>query len=243
MLATALQKHREDPVAIPYDLNEVALMQPLEVHKHIICVGLNYESHIPECEVGLKKEMPAQPVFFSKAPTSVIGPDDTIHLHAGVTGEVDYEGELAVIIGKRGSHIPEEEALDYVFGYTILNDVSARDLQRSNTQWFRAKSLDTFCPIGPAILLGEKKAHDFEIKTHVNGELRQTGTTDELIFNVPQLIAHWSQGLTLEPGDIIATGTPAGVGMSFTPPRYLQDEDEVAITISGIGTLKNTVGR
>lgn len=243
MLATALQKHKEDPLAQPYHLQDVVLTRPLEVTKNIICVGNNYESHVPEVIKGLKKDQPDQPVFFSKPPTALIGPNETIRLHPSVTNEVDYEGELAVIIGKRGSHISEEEAWDYIFGYTIINDISARDIQRSGGQWFRAKSLDTFCPMGPAILLGEKQQRHFEIQTSINGELRQAGSTDEMIFTIPQLISHWSQGITLEPGDIIATGTPAGVGMSFDPPRYLQEGDEIAITISDIGTLKNTVDR
>lgn len=130
---------------------------------------------------------------------------------------------------------------DYIFGYTIINDVTARDLQRRHSQWFLGKSLDGFCPMGPAILISDKQPKDFEIRTYVNSELRQSGTTEDLIFSIPTLISTLSRGLTLEPGDIIATGTPSGVGMGFNPPRFLQEDDEVSITIPGIGTLANTV--
>lgn len=244
MLATALQKHREDPVATPYDLSEVLITKPLNVKKNIICVGLNYDDHVGELKENLDNiQSTPTPTFFSKSPTAVIGPNEHIRRHAGSTNQLDYEGELAVIIGKRGSHIAEEDAYDYIFGYTIINDVTARDLQKSTSQWFRGKSLDTFAPMGPYILIGKKGPKHFEIKTEVNGELRQHGTTDDLIHSIPKLIATWSQGITLEPGDIIATGTPSGVGMSFNPPRYLEKDDQVKITISDIGTLTNTVSR
>lgn len=244
MLATAMQKHREAPSATSYPLQDVLITQPLQVKKNIICVGLNYDDHVGELQGKLdnSQSTPA-PTFFSKAPTAVIGPNENIHLHAGCTNQVDYEGELAVIIGKRGSHITEEEAYDYIFGYTIINDVSARDLQKSTSQWFRSKSLDTFAPMGPYILISEKGPKRFEIKTEVNGELRQHGTTDDFIHSIPNLIATWSQGITLEPGAIIATGTPSGVGMSFNPPRFLQEDDQVSISISDIGTLTNTIIR
>ena len=244
MLATALQKHREDPVAPSYSLDEVLLTQPLNVRKNIICVGLNYDDHVGELNGKLaNSESRPEPTFFTKAPTAVIGPNENIRRHSGTTNQLDYEGELAVIIGKRGAYIPEDEAYDYIFGYTIINDVTARDLQKSTSQWFRSKSLDTFAPMGPTILIGEKEAKRFELTTEVNGEVRQHATTDDMIHSIPKLIATLSQGMTLEPGDIIATGTPGGIGMSFNPARFLEEEDEVKVTISGIGTLTNTVCR
>ena len=148
---------------------------------------------------------------------------------------------MAVIIGKAGADIPASEAMDHVYGFTILNDVTARDLQRNHRQWFHGKSLDTFCPVGPYILLRDAAPDTFEVITKVNGEIRQDGSTADLIFPIPQLIAVISQGTTLQVGDIIATGTPSGVGVGFTPPRYLQKGDTVEITIPQIGTLKNTV--
>lgn len=240
-LESALQKHKEDPLAQPYDLSEVTLEAPLKMQKNIFCIGKNYRDHVTEFEGNENAPIPEAPIFFSKLPTSVIGPNEQINPHPEATSMADYEGELAVIIGKRGTNIPESEALDYVFGYTILNDVTARDLQKKHVQWLIGKSLDTFCPMGPAILLSDKQPHIFDIKTHVNGELKQADSTDSLIFSIEQLIATISQGITLEPGDVISTGTPQGVGMGQRPPRFLQSEDEISITISEIGTLTNSV--
>lgn len=166
-----------------------------------------------------------------------------IPLHPNATSQVDYEGELAIIIGKRASNIPEDEVYDHIFGYTIINDVTARDLQKRHKQWFLGKSLDGFCPMGPAILIGNKQPQNFEIRTYINNELRQSGSTEDLIFSIPTLVSTLSRGITLEPGDIIATGTPSGVGMGFEPPRFLQEDDLVTITVPGIGTLENTVKR
>lgn len=241
-LASTLQKHRETPMAEPYRLSEVTLEAPLTMNKNVICVGKNYDEHIAEfdCE---KAAVPEHPIFFSKLPTSVIGPGKTIRLHEDTTSQVDYEGELAIIIGKRASHIPADEVYDHIFGYTIVNDVTARDLQKRHSQWLLGKSLDTFCPMGPAILIGDKQPKTFEIHTYVNDELRQTGSTADLIFDIPTLVSTLSRSITLEPGDVIATGTPAGVGLGFTPPRFLADDDKVSITISDIGTLENPVGR
>lgn len=240
-LASALEKHKEDPIAEPYELSEVVLTKPANVQRNVMCIGLNYDEHIKEFTRDKKEAENELPIFFTKRPNSVIGPNEHIQLHTHATSMVDYEGELAIIIGKRGTNISESEAWDYVFGYTILNDVSARDLQRNHIQWFLGKSLDTFCPMGPYILLGDKQEKQFTLKTFVNGELRQSGDTHDFIHPIPELIATLSRGMTLEPGDIIATGTPSGVGKGFNPPRYLKSGDEVSITISDIGTLTNPV--
>ncbi len=241
LLSTALEKHAEAPLLEPYPLSEVTLLAPLQVKKNIFCVGKNYADHIQEFEQTDSIDIPSSPIFFTKPPTTIIGPNEAIDSHPEITSSVDYEGELAVIIGQRGTNIPENEAMDYVFGYTIINDVSARDLQKRQSQWFIGKSLDTFCPMGPCIYLSNKKEEDFQIQTYVNDELRQSASTEDLIFSIPHLISTLSQGLTLEPGDIISTGTPQGVGMGFNPPRFLRRDDEVSITIDKIGTLRNTV--
>lgn len=221
---------------------EVTFLAPIpRPAKNIFCVGKNYAAHA--IELGSEADIPKAPMYFSKAPTTVIGQGDNIPLHENVTAELDYEGELAVIIGKKGSGIQRDDALDYVFGYTILNDVTARDLQKRHQQFLLGKSLDRSCPMGPYIV--HKSAignpHDLKIETKVNGEVRQSATTAQFIFDIPELISVLSQGMTLEPGDIIATGTPAGVGMGFTPPKFLKAGDHVEVTIEKIGTLANTV--
>lgn len=239
-LATALEKHRETPVAIPYHLEEVTLEAPIHPNRNIICVGKNYREHVAEFDKT--SEEPEVPVFFTKLPSTVIGPKQSIPMHRNATSQLDYEGELAIIIGKRGSQIPEDEVFDHIFGYTIVNDVTARDLQRRHEQWFFGKSLDGFCPMGPAILIGDKQQKHFEVRTYVNGELRQSASTEDLIFSIPKLVSTISQGITLEPGDVISTGTPSGVGIGFNPPRFLEEDDLVSITIPEIGTLENPVG-
>ena len=183
---------------------------------------------------------PAVPIFFTKATTSVIGPEEEIDSHPAATKEVDYEGELGVIIGKRCTNVAAEDAMKYVYGYTIINDVTARDLQKKHVQWFKGKSLDTFCPMGPTVMVGDWPV-PFTIYTKVNGHLRQEGSTNDLIFSIPRLIEVLSDGMTLLPGDVIATGTPQGVGMGQNPPQFLKKGDVVEITIDPIGTLKNTV--
>lgn len=213
--------------------------------RNIICLGLNYLDHAMESQRAKDSDfkLPEAPVYFSKMATHTIGNGETIDSHPGVTNRLDYEVELAVIIGKEGSNIPKERAEEYIFGYTILNDVTARDLQRHHTQWFKGKSLDTFAPLGPYIT--HKSAIPFpvalKIKTSVNGEVRQKGNTSQLIYDIPHIISDLSRGLTLMPGDIIATGTPAGVGMGFNPPRFLKPGDIVTCTIEKIGTLVNKV--
>ncbi|MDP4550727.1 fumarylacetoacetate hydrolase family protein [Alkalihalobacillus macyae] len=209
--------------------------------KNIFCVGKNYRDHA--IEMGSEKDIPEHPMIFTKAPTSVSAPEDVLSFSKGVSEALDYEGELAVVIGKKGKSISREHAMDYVFGYTILNDITARDLQKKHGQFFVGKSLDHSCPIGPAILHASnvRNPHDFDLITLVNGEVRQDGHTSDLIFDIPELIHVLSKGMTLEAGDIIATGTPSGVGKGYNPPKYLADRDRVEIRIEGIGALRNEI--
>ena len=210
--------------------------------KNIFCVGKNYAEHA--IEMGSKDDIPEHIMLFSKAPTSVTGHEQPVPLHEDVTGQLDYEGELAIIIGKKGRAIPKEEAFNYIFGYTILNDVTARDLQARHKQFLLGKSLDGSCPMGPYIV--HKSAlpnpENVKIVTKVNGEIRQNGHTGQFIFKIPEMIEVLSKGMTVEPGDIIATGTPAGVGKGFNPPKFLKNGDKVEIEIEGIGTLRNVIG-
>lgn len=209
--------------------------------KNIFCVGKNYAEHA--VEMGSEADIPEHIIVFSKAPTAVIGHEADIPCHEDITDELDYEGELAIVIGKKGKEIKREEAMEYVFGYTIVNDITARDLQVNHKQYLLGKSLDGSCPIGPVIV--EKSAienpNQLDIETRVNGEIRQQSNTEQFIFPVEEIIAILSKGMTLEPGDIIATGTPAGVGKGFKPPKFLRKGDEIAIKVKGIGTLINTV--
>jgi 2-keto-4-pentenoate hydratase/2-oxohepta-3-ene-1,7-dioic acid hydratase in catechol pathway len=226
-----------------YALHDVRLLAPIpRPAKNIFCVGKNYVDHA--IELGGNSDIPQHLIVFSKVPTTVIGHEETVLRHADVTDELDYEGELAVVIGKRGKAIRKEEALDYVFGYTIINDVTARDLQERHQQYLLGKSLDTFCPMGPWIVHKSliENPNKLEIETKVNGEIRQKASTGQFIFNVETIIETISRGITLEPGDIIATGTPAGVGKGMKPPRFLQAGDVVEITVEGIGTLRNKIG-
>jgi len=221
---------------------EVRLLAPIpRPRKNIYAIGLNYRAHNEEFTGGAPP--PEFPIVFTKGAGSVIGPGDAIESHPHVTQEVDYEAELAVVIGRRGRDMAREQAADYIFGYTIINDVTARDLQRRTSQWFLGKSLDTFCPMGPYL------AHrsvvgwpvELDIASYVNGELRQSSNTRLMIFDIATLIATLSRGMTLEPGDIIATGTCQGVGMGFNPPRYLRPGDVVEVSIEKLGTLRNPV--
>ncbi|MFD0048814.1 fumarylacetoacetate hydrolase family protein [Actinomycetes bacterium NPDC127524] len=209
--------------------------------KNIFCVGKNYTEHAKE--LGSEADIPTDIMMFTKAPTSVIGNKADIPIHSQVTSQLDYEGELAVIIGKKGKGISREKALDYVFGYTILNDVTARDLQEKHKQFFLGKSLDGTCPIGPVIVHKSQIGNpgSLEILTKVNGDVRQQSNTSQLIFPVEEIISVISKGMTLEPGDIIATGTPAGVGKGMKPPVYLKSGDKIEVTIGKIGTLSNSV--
>ena len=230
------------------DLGQVRLLAPIVPRKNIIAVGRNYRDHAAEFsasgfDASEKQVVPDHPVIFTKSPTSVIGPDDSIVLANDPTGTTDYEGEMAVIIGRAGRGITEEDALDHVFGWTVVNDVTARDLQKRHVQWFVGKSPDTFCPMGPWIVTRDELPDIEEswLRTTVNGELRQETPISALIFDVPTLIATLSDVMTLEPGDVIATGTGLGVGIGFDPPRYLRSGDVVEISIDRIGTLRNPV--
>jgi 2-keto-4-pentenoate hydratase/2-oxohepta-3-ene-1,7-dioic acid hydratase in catechol pathway len=229
-------------------LDQVRLLAPVAPRKNIMAVGRNYRDHAAEFsasgfDASEKQVIPDHPVIFTKAPTSVIGPNDPIVLANDPTGTTDYEGEMAIVIGTPGRNISEPDALDHVFGWTIVNDVTARDLQKRHVQWFVGKSPDTFCPMGPWVVTIDELPviEESWMRTHVNGELRQEAPISALIFGVRRLIATLSEVMTLEPGDIIATGTGLGVGIGFDPPRYLESGDVVEISIDGIGTLRNPV--
>jgi 2-keto-4-pentenoate hydratase/2-oxohepta-3-ene-1,7-dioic acid hydratase in catechol pathway len=213
--------------------------------KNVICLGLNYSSHAKESAQarGREVKIPDHPVFFTKAPTSINGPYDAIEWDPSVTQQVDYEAELGVVIGVGGKNIPRAKALEHVFGYTVINDVSARELQQRHLQWFKGKSLDGFCPMGPVVVTADEFGNP-QTKTiglRVNGVQKQHSTTANMIFAVDVIIESLSQGMTLEPGDVIATGTPEGVGLGRTPPEFLRDGDLVETEIEGIGTLRNRI--
>ncbi|WP_071394244.1 fumarylacetoacetate hydrolase family protein [Bacillus tuaregi] len=223
-------------------LDQYTILAPIPTpRKNIYCVGKNYAKHA--IEMGSKEDIPEHPIIFTKSPTTVVGCGAEVLNHQQVTSELDYEGELAVIIGKKGRGISREDALDYVFGYTILNDVTARDLQAQHKQYFIGKSLDTTCPMGPWIVHSSEieKPHNLNIETKINGEVRQSSNTENFIFPIEEIIHVLSKGMTLEPGDIIATGTPEGVGKGFKPPRFLKSGDVMTVTIEQIGTLTNTI--
>jgi 2-keto-4-pentenoate hydratase/2-oxohepta-3-ene-1,7-dioic acid hydratase in catechol pathway len=232
----------------PVPLAGVKLRAPIPApRRNIICVGKNYREHAREFaqsgfEAGAVKgaEIDEFPAVFTKPASSVVGPGDTVDLHPQATSMVDYEAELAVVIGRKGKNIPKERAYEHVFGYTIINDVTARDRQRNHKQWFLGKALDTFCPMGPWVATADEvEPENLEVKCWVNGELRQDANTRDLIFDIPTLIATISQGMTLVPGDIISTGTPAGVGIGMKPPTFLKSGDVVEMTITGLGKLSN----
>lgn len=224
------------------DIKEIVVKAPIpRPRKNVFCVGKNYADHA--IEMGSAADIPEHVMLFSKAPTSVIGTEETILHHDHVTNQLDYEGELAIVIGKKGKRIPEEEAFDYVFGYTILNDITARDLQDRHKQFLLGKSLDTSCPMGPYIAHKSiiPNPGNLRIETKVNGEVRQSGNTEQFIFSIEKIISVISQGTTLDPGDIIATGTPAGVGKGFKPPRFLNKGDVIEVSVEGLGILRNRI--
>ena len=223
-----------------YKLDEVTVLAPVIAPSKIVGVGLNYIDHCKEANLPV----PTEPVLFGKFPNSVTGPYDDLTWPLEVTREVDYEVELGVVIGRRGRNIREDQAFEYVLGYTVVSDVSARDLQFANAnQWGRGKSLDTFCPYGPYIVTRDEipDPHDLDIKMVLNSDVMQSSNTRNLIFKIPQIIAYISQGTTLMPGDLIPTGTPFGVGFSRTPPVFLKDGDECVCEVSKIGAIKNRV--
>ena len=221
-----------------YNLNEVVFLAPIACPPKIICLGLNYYDHAAEQEAKISDE----PVIFMKPRTAITGPNQPI-IKPSFVERLDYEVELAVAIGKKGKNIPVEEAKGYVFGYTIINDVSARGIQFKDRQWTRGKSFDTFAPMGPCLTTANQieNPNNLRIRTWVNEELRQNSSTKNMVFNVYQVVHHLSRVMTLEPCDIIATGTPAGVGVFMKPPKFLQPGDKVRVEIEGIGSLQNEV--
>ncbi len=228
----------EIPGEICTPLSEVRFAPPIPDPQKIICIGMNYRDHCEE----QKKPLPEKPVIFAKFPTALIGHGEPI-VKPRLTDKMDYEAELAVIIGKKGKNITEEEALSYVAGYTIMNDVTARDIQFSDGQWVRAKSFDTFAPAGPYLVTRDEvpDAHRLGIRLTVNGELRQSSNTSNMVFSVAFLVSFISKVCTLLPGDMISTGTPGGVGVFRRPPVFLKEGDEVSIEIENLGTLTNRV--
>lgn len=227
-------------------LSDIVLEAPIPVpRRDIICLGLNYREHALEYTDAMDeaKHIPQHPIVFSKATTTVIGPNKPIKSHSDVTKQIDYEAELAIVIGKEGTNISEADAYDYIFGYTIINDVTARDLQKKHSQWFLGKSLDTFGPMGPYLVTADEipAPVKLDIQCRVNGEIRQHSNTEYLIFDIPAMIKTLSSGITLKPGDIIATGTPKGVGLGFQPPKFLNPGDRVEVEIEKIGVLSNVI--
>ena len=228
-------------------LSAVTLLAPIpRPRQDVICLGINYRAHADESsryDAGaFGGERPA-PIYFSKRVTEAVGPESFIESHPGLVERLDYEAELAVIIGRTARNVKAADAADFIFGYTVLNDVSARLLQTTHKQWYFGKSLDGFTPIGPCITTADEIAFPpaLAISSRINGELRQNSTTDLLITGIADIIQELSSGMTLLPGTIIATGTPAGVGMGFDPPKFLKPGDVVECTIENIGTLRNTV--
>jgi 2-keto-4-pentenoate hydratase/2-oxohepta-3-ene-1,7-dioic acid hydratase in catechol pathway len=226
------------PVGSSLAVDSVQLVAPVPRPPKLICVGLNYRDHA--LEAGM--QLPKVPTIFSKFSSSVIGPGQPIVLPKNST-QPDYEAEFAFVIGAGGRHIPAENWERHVFGYTIVNDVSARDFQMATTQWLMGKTFDTFAPMGPHIVSADEIAdpHALDISLTIGGEVLQRSNTRELIFKIPELVAFLSSVVTLEPGDVVSTGTPAGVGFARKPPRFLRPGDEVVVRVAGIGELRNPV--
>ncbi len=223
----------------------VRLAPPVELRKNVFCIGRNYKAHIEE-GFRARGQEPVYPKYleiFTKPPTAVIGNEDDIRWDPGFTQQLDYEVELALVIGKAGRQIPADRAYDYIYGYTIGDDVSAREVQQNHGQWFRGKSMDTSCPLGPCLVPKRSfaKPQNARLMTRVNGELRQDSNTADMLYDIGRIIEILSGGLTLEPGDVIITGTPSGVGAGRTPPAWLEDGDVVECEVEGIGVLRNRV--
>ncbi len=236
-----VQRYKKTPVGeriMTRSLSSVTLDAPISRPGKIVALGKNYLDHIEETG----SEAPTFPVIFAKFPSSVIGPDDSITIPE-VSSKIDWEVELGVVIGKTCKSVNEKKALDYVAGYTVINDLSARDLQKDDGQWVRAKSLDGFCPMGPCIVTQDElgDASNLKMHTKVNGVLKQDSSTSNLIFNVPKIVSYLSNSFTLEPGDVIATGTPSGVGFVRSPPEFLKIGDKVELYIEKIGYLRNKI--
>ena len=229
----------------PVALEHVRLRAPIVPLKNVFCVGRNYVGHAEEIARarGIPLSLPPVPTFFTKAPTSIADPEATLHLAPSLSSQYDYEAELAVVIGTKCRDVPESEALATIFGYTALNDVTARDLQKEHGQWFKGKSLDETCPIGPWIVsadeIGDPQKLDIAIR--IDGATKQQSNTAQMIFSVAQIVASLSRGMTLEPGDVIATGTPDGVGFARTPPEFLHDGASMEVELARIGVLRNRI--
>ncbi|HJS72542.1 MAG TPA: fumarylacetoacetate hydrolase family protein [Acidimicrobiia bacterium] len=226
-------------------LSEVSLLAPVRPRKNVFAIGKNYIEHVRELPgADARAEPPPErPIVFSKPPTAIIGPGQAIDTSNDPSSTTDYEGELAVVIGAPAKKVEPDRAMEHVFGYTIVNDVTARALQRGHGQWLMGKGPDTFCPIGPCLVTADEvpDVTALTVETSVSGELRQQGSLADLVFDIPTLISTLSAVMTLEPGDVIATGTPSGVGAGFDPPRFLVPGDVVTITVDPIGTLTNPV--
>ncbi|RRJ92012.1 FAA hydrolase family protein [Paenimyroides tangerinum] len=230
---------------ISYELNEIQITAPIpKPRKNIIGIGLNYTEHVAESARTLDTtgKLPQKPIIFSKPPTTVTGPNTNVLLNANLTQQLDWEVELAVVIGKKGKYVAKENALDYVFGYTIINDISARDCRREG-QWIVSKGQDTFAPMGPFLITKDEieNPHNLNLSLKLNGVEKQNSNTQFMLFNINDLIEDLSIVFTLEPGDIIATGTPAGVGAGRNPQEWMKDGDVMECYVEGIGTLINTV--
>jgi len=235
-----------DRAAESHPLNDVKLLAPIPLpRRNIMCLGLNYADHVKEhySASGQEPTLPEFPIIFTKATTSINGPFDPIPHDPAVTNELDWEVELALVIGREGINIPAESAMEFIFGYSVLNDISARDLQRNHKQFFKGKSLDGTCPMGPWIVTPDSinDPHNLRITSRVNGDLKQESSTRFMIFDISEIIAQISLGMTLLPGDIIATGTPSGVGFARQPPEFLLPGDVVECEIQEIGLIRNPV--
>ncbi len=244
----ALAPHERIAWHTPDDLVPLAgavLDAPLRPTRNVFCVGRNYLEHATEGAraAGRELKLPDVPTFFTKASTAIAAPGATLQLSASISREYDFEAELAVVIGVRCKNVPEAEALHVVFGYTAINDLTARDLQRAHHQWFKGKSLDDTAPVGPWIVTPEEVGdpHALELRLRLNGVEKQHSNTGKMIFRVPRIIAELSKGMTLLPGDLIATGTPEGVGFARTPPEFLTDGDVLEVDIERIGVLRNAL--
>ena len=229
-----------------YRVEEIRWHAPIpRPAKNVFCVGRNYAAHVKEGAAAFKTEarLPEVPVFFSKAPTAVAAPFDDVPSHSSVTAQLDWEAELGLVIGQRGRDVRRHDALTHVFGYTVINDVTARDLQQRHGQWFKGKSLDGCCPMGPVVVTADEfgDPHDKRVTLRLNGVTKQDARTSDMIFPIDTIIEWLSKGLTLDPGDIIATGTPEGVGMGRTPQEWLQDGDVMETEVEGIGVMRNRI--
>ncbi|MPZ60933.1 MAG: 5-carboxymethyl-2-hydroxymuconate isomerase [Propionibacteriales bacterium] len=243
----AAQRQRDGAASGWVDVEDVRLTAPLpRPRRCLFCVGLNYQDHFKEGDATRQgiSSLPEYPAFFSKATGTVIGPGEPIGWPGHLSEKLDYEAELAVIVGRRGRDITAEQAESHVFGYTLANDVTVRDIQRRHGgQWNKGKSFDGTCPMGPVVVTPDELDRTQRLQAEVNGVLRQDCCLDLMVFSVDQLIASLSEGMTIQPGDILLTGTPAGVGYARTPPSFLQPGDEVVVRLHGIGQLRNTVGK